>query len=220
MNMSSNIHIERMSADQNLSVSELLLDGFREKFQLKAGVYNTQYPFLLSQIIALDEQSGTSERIVALQGNTVIGSLSWLLPRHSGNGQRDHLARELLPIWKGIRQIGWFKGLQFALRIACLSHRPTKGEMYIADVAVHENLRGAGVGRMMLEWVMREAASKPGIEYMSLHVSSSNIRAKHLYERLGFRTLETQRSTFMGWLLGQQEWNYMIREVRDKKKGM
>ncbi|WP_307213445.1 GNAT family N-acetyltransferase [Paenibacillus tundrae] len=143
MSKFSDICIERMNEDQYMAVSELLLEGFRDKF-------------------------------------------------HFGTRGKD---------------------TQFAVRIACLSYRPAKGEMYIADVAVHENLRGAGVGRMMLEWVMREAASKPGIKYMSLHVSSNNIRAKHWYERLGFRTLETQRSTLMGWLLGQQEWNYMIREV-------
>jgi len=64
----------------------------------------------------------------------------------------------------------------------------------------------------MLAWALREAFTRPGVRYARLHVSGSNLGAKRLYERMGFRTLEVQGSSFMTWLFDEREWNYMIHE--------
>ncbi|NOU68783.1 GNAT family N-acetyltransferase [Paenibacillus sp. LMG 31461] len=206
------IHMERMKEEHRASVSQLLLQGFCNKIQFGTGLNNAQLQLLLERLLVLDEQRGEGQRIVAMQEESVIGSLSLQFRAHSGIPRPSTTVMDLLPLWKGIQGVGWGKTLGFAVRLACLSHRPARGEMYIADVSVHERFRGSGVGKTMLEWVLREAVTRPGIRYASLYVSGSNVGAKRLYERMGFRTLEVQRSTFMGWLFGEQEWNYMIHE--------
>ncbi|MFS0868721.1 GNAT family N-acetyltransferase [Paenibacillus xylanilyticus] len=206
------IHMERMKEEHKVSVSELLQQGFCSKFQFGTGLNNAQLQWLLERFLVLDEQRGEGERIVAIQGGSVIGSLSLQFQVRSGEPRPSTTAMDLLRLWEGIQEVGWGKALGFAVRLACLRHRPVSGELYIADVSVHERFRGAGVGRMMLDWGLGEAASRPEIRYASLHVSGSNVGAKRLYERMGFCTKDVQRSQFMAWLFGEQEWNYMIHE--------
>ncbi|WP_347380436.1 GNAT family N-acetyltransferase [Paenibacillus pabuli] len=204
------VHMERMKEEHKASVSQLLFQGFSSK--LGTGLKDAQLLLLLEWFLMLDEQRGNGQRIVALQESSVIGSLSLQFQSWSGEKRPSGTVTDLLPLWKGIQRAGWGKALGCAVRLACLSHRPARGEMYIADVSVHQHFRGSGVGQSLLEWALREAMTRPEIRYTSLHVSGSNVRAKRLYERMGFRTLEVQRSLFMTWLLGEQEWNYMIYE--------
>jgi len=212
MNIRPAIQVERMKEEHKVAVSELLLQGFCSKLQFGTGLNNAQLQWLLERFLVLDKQRGKGQRMVAVQEGSVIGSLTLQFQSRSGEPRRSTTVMDLLSIWKGIREVGWRKTLGFAVRLACLSHRPVCGELYIADVSVHEKFRGSGVGKTMLEWVLREAASRPGIRYVSLHVSGNNVGAKRLYDMMGFRTLKAQRSTIMKWLFGEQEWNYMIQE--------
>ncbi|MGD0031628.1 N-acetyltransferase [Paenibacillus illinoisensis] len=202
------VQMERMKEGQQASVSQLLFQGFCSKFG--ANLNNAQMMMLFETCLSLDEQQGRSERIVAMKGDAILGSLCLQFKARSGELRSSTTLTDLLPLWKGIQDVGWRKALGFALRLACLSHRPVRGEMYIADITVHEGFRGTGVGRAMLEWALREAVARPGVRYVSLHVSGSNLGAKRLYERMGFRTLEVQRSSFMMWLFDDPDWNYMI----------
>jgi ribosomal protein S18 acetylase RimI-like enzyme len=60
----------------------------------------------------------------------------------------------------------------------------TKDEIRLIDIAVMPAHRGAGIGQALLRGLLREADAlgKPVV----LHVEHLN-RARHLYERLGFR---------------------------------
>ncbi|MCM3203630.1 GNAT family N-acetyltransferase [Paenibacillus illinoisensis] len=204
------VQMERMKEEHQASVSQLLFQGFCSKFG--ANLNNAQTMMLFETCLALDEQQGKSERFVAMKKDAALGSLGLQLKARSGELRSSITVTELLPLWKGIQDVGWRRALGFVLRLACLSHRPVRGEMYIADLTVHERFRGTGVGRAMLEWTLREASTRPGVRYASLHVSGSNLGAKRLYERMGFRTLEVQRSSLMTWLFDEPEWNYMIHE--------
>lgn len=54
------------------------------------------------------------------------------------------------------------------------------------SIIVKEELRGKGVGKALLEHVMRYAKERFHIEILHLEVYDGN-PARHLYERLGFR---------------------------------
>nr|WP_233682218.1 ribosomal protein S18-alanine N-acetyltransferase [Macrococcus caseolyticus] len=54
----------------------------------------------------------------------------------------------------------------------------------ITTVAIDESLRGKGYGKLLLEYVMNYA--KMTCEMMSLEVREENLRARRLYESLGF----------------------------------
>jgi RimJ/RimL family protein N-acetyltransferase len=56
----------------------------------------------------------------------------------------------------------------------------------IRSVYLSRQYRNKGVGRTLLEEVIRQAQSQPGLEQISLGVSAVNVAAKRLYESLGF----------------------------------
>ena len=57
---------------------------------------------------------------------------------------------------------------------------------HIWGVYIDPKHRGQGVGQALLKELLRLARSVPGIEQVSLAVSSDNIPARRLYEALGF----------------------------------
>lgn len=63
-------------------------------------------------------------------------------------------------------------------------------EGHILDIAVHRDFRGRGVGRLLVERVLRECR-EGGAEVVTLEVRPSNEAAIALYRRLGF--VETGR---------------------------
>ena len=58
-------------------------------------------------------------------------------------------------------------------------------EGHITNIAVREDLRGRGLGRMLTEGLVQYAANL-GVIYMTLEVRRSNITAQNLYKSLGF----------------------------------
>jgi [ribosomal protein S18]-alanine N-acetyltransferase len=63
-------------------------------------------------------------------------------------------------------------------------------EGHILNVAVHRDFRGRGVGRLLVERVLRDCRAG-GADYISLEVRPSNAAALALYRLLGF--VETGR---------------------------
>jgi ribosomal-protein-alanine N-acetyltransferase len=55
----------------------------------------------------------------------------------------------------------------------------------LADIGVAGDVQNRGIGREMLEWMLRKA-DQEGCENMSLEVRVSNEPAIHLYEKFGF----------------------------------
>lgn len=58
-------------------------------------------------------------------------------------------------------------------------------EAYVANIAVHPDYRGQGLGRAVICALIEEAA-KRGMSTISLEVRESNVPAIRLYEQLGF----------------------------------
>lgn len=61
---------------------------------------------------------------------------------------------------------------------------------YIASVAVDPAFRGRGLGRLLMETVMRRLVGA-GVAAIGLHVREDNLAAIRLYESLGFVALES-----------------------------
>jgi RimJ/RimL family protein N-acetyltransferase len=71
----------------------------------------------------------------------------------------------------------------FRRREAKTSHRG-----HIWGVYIGAKYRGRGVGQALLAELLRLARLLPGIEQVTLAVSSDNVPARRLYESLGFRS--------------------------------
>ncbi len=63
---------------------------------------------------------------------------------------------------------------------------PKENEICIAHLGISPNHQGKGLGRQLIDFLMREATPDSKHSFI-LDVSEENPRAKALYERLGFR---------------------------------
>ena len=64
-----------------------------------------------------------------------------------------------------------------------------KRECYLAELYVVPDLRGQGLGRALMEAALEEARRR-GADYMHLGTSETDVAARALYERFGFRNRE------------------------------
>ncbi len=62
-------------------------------------------------------------------------------------------------------------------------------------IAIHRDYWNMGIGSAMLEEMIREA-EKHGIEIMELEFIEGNDRARHLYEKFGFRVIAEKPNAF------------------------
>jgi putative acetyltransferase len=72
------------------------------------------------------------------------------------------------------------------------------GSFELAKMAVAEQERGRGVGRQILEYVVREMRSQ-GARRLYLETNSSLGNAIHLYEEAGFRRIDPAKLTPSGY---------------------
>jgi len=74
------------------------------------------------------------------------------------------------------------------------------GHLRIAAIAVDEKARGKGLGSLILESIFAKA-HREGFKAVRLEVVDTNLRAKKLYESLGFGVIETHAyPVSSGWL--------------------
>ncbi|GAA0358285.1 hypothetical protein GCM10008932_08730 [Alkalibacterium iburiense] len=76
---------------------------------------------------------------------------------------------------------------QFAKESLETSRKPHQDELYIGFLAVKESWRGNRIGHQLMENILRMSKERKGISTVSLYVLKTNDRAKHLYEKFGFK---------------------------------
>ncbi len=71
----------------------------------------------------------------------------------------------------------------------------TENGLHLANVAVREDRRGRGIGRALVENAIAEAR-RLRAGRITLEVRESNLKARKLYEELGFRAVEIKRGYY------------------------
>lgn len=69
-------------------------------------------------------------------------------------------------------------------------------EAHITNLAVRHDLRNKKIGSLLMKEMMRRAAQN-GVKKMTLEVRPSNLAARHLYEKLGFKQFGLRRCYYM-----------------------
>jgi ribosomal protein S18 acetylase RimI-like enzyme len=89
--------------------------------------------------------------------------------------------------------------------------REVDNDRFLIDgLCVAQNARGKGVGTALIESVAVRAASL-GYRELRLDVIDTNLRARALYERLGFRALRTEPIGMLRHLFGFEACTTMVR---------
>lgn len=208
--------IEPMEARYNREVSNLIVDGFTGKFGRLSGLAHNELALFFEKLLDGFPQETAGQRMVALQEGMVIGTLSikWKPGAGSSSGSGNTAPRSpaKLPLIEEINRFGKWKVFKLATALYLLDHTPQAGECYIADLSVHPQHRGKGVGKLLLEWAQQYARCQPLLTFLSLHVSGNNEGAKRLYEQQDFRTYEKEHSLLSYILFHEWKWDYMIQK--------
>jgi ribosomal protein S18 acetylase RimI-like enzyme len=92
-------------------------------------------------------------------------------------------------------------------------HLKARHKGRIWGLYVRANYRGQGIGRALFSGLLQKIRTLPGLEQVSLTVSSRQAVAKTLYHSLGFETFGLERAAFK---IGEQYFDeeYMVLRLR------
>ncbi len=154
----------------HLSAATLIYDSFTQKFRYILGPRKKAIPFIVSQ---LQGEFG----LAAIRNDELVGlagaktSTGELLNLRYGPWVRFYHVRVIRSIFVGT--ILWFE-------------RRSVGGLTLSNLSVKESAQGQGIGsRLIQEFI--QFGREQGYRVIKLEVINSNIRAKSLYERFGFR---------------------------------
>jgi ribosomal protein S18 acetylase RimI-like enzyme len=154
-----------------LPVAALIYDTFFKKFQYTLGPRHKAITFIAN---SLQPHFG----LVALRDGEFVG----IAAAKTAKG-------ELLQIRFGpwIRTYHFRAILSFLVGFPFWYEKRIPGELTLANLCVRKSARERGIGTQMIQEFMRFGTVR-GYQTLKLEVINSNVRAKLLYERLGFKT--------------------------------
>ena len=87
------------------------------------------------------------------------------------------------------------------------------GEAHILNVCIRQDLRGGGVGRRLMDFLL-ERARAAQMQDVFLEVRPSNPTAIRLYERLGFARVGVRKAYYQAVGGREDAWVYKLRLTR------
>ncbi len=128
--------------------------------------------------------AGCRNHHVATLDGRVVGTGAFY-----GTDEHPQLAREALAqSSRHYGMIGAVRIVRQSLPVSNMMPPPPTDALYVANLAVATDCRGAGIGGQLLEFAAALAQDR-GKQALELDVSVRNPRAQALYERAGFRVL-------------------------------
>jgi ribosomal protein S18 acetylase RimI-like enzyme len=119
--------------------------------------------------------------LTAFKGDRLVGIL----------GIHDARGTFLAPDYTTMRRhYGTVMGMTRLMLLMLLDHTPPPEDLYLDGLAVAEPFRGRGIGTALLAAFERHAREN-GCKTVSLEVVDANLRARRLYERLGYAGVAT-----------------------------
>lgn len=166
-------------------VAELYWDAFGRKLGPALNPADKAVSFIAAHL-------NTDRAVCALLDGQLVGLAGY---QHGGRALTGGSARAVL------RAYGHLRGLHRLLLLALFERHPAPGQLVMDGIAVDPDMRGHGVGSLLIEEVAAVAAEQDCRE-IRLDVIDTNPRARALYERLGFTAVRTEHTPCLRGLLG------------------
>ncbi|MEU9979747.1 GNAT family N-acetyltransferase [Streptomyces sp. NPDC050856] len=166
-------------------VAELYWEAFGRKLGPALNPPDKAVPFIAAHLNA-------DRAVYALLDGQLVGLAGYQL---GGRALTGGSASSVL------RAYGHLRGLHRLLLLALFERHPAPGQLAMDGIAVDPDVRGRGIGSLLIEEVAVVAAEQ-GCREIRLDVVDTNPRARALYERRGFTAGRTERTPFLRGLLG------------------
>ncbi|MEU0988264.1 GNAT family N-acetyltransferase [Streptomyces sp. NPDC005953] len=166
-------------------VAELYWEAFGRKLGPALNPSDKAVPFIAAHL-------NTDRAVCALLDGRLVGLAGY---QHGGRALTGGSARAVL------RAYGHLRGLHRLLLLALFERHPAPGQLVMDGIAVDPDMRGRGIGSLLIEEVAAIAAEQDCRE-IRLDVIDVNPRARALYERRGFTAVRTEHTPYLRGLLG------------------
>ncbi|MFJ9978366.1 GNAT family N-acetyltransferase [Streptomyces cyaneofuscatus] len=180
--------------------AELYWDAFGRKLGPALNPPGKAVPFIAAHLNA-------DRAVCALLDGQLVGLAGY---QHDGRGLTGGSACAVL------RAYGHLRGLHRLVLLSLLERHPAPGQLAIDGIAVDPNMRGRGIGTLLIEGAAAVAAEQNCRE-IRLDVVDTNPRARALYERRGFKAVRTKRTSYLRGILGFGAVTTMHRPVGTKE---
>ena len=202
----TSVEIREARQDDAPALAQLYVDAFGSKLAWAFGRYVDRMADVVADLLREDQMRLSETLVAEVEGH--VAGMAVL--------QRNHTHR---PRWRTVWQLtrrhvrGWRLLTTTFIMSAMCSNLCTPTRSYLESLAVDARYRGHGIGTQLLERCFDESI-RAGKREISLHVVDTNPRAKQLYERMGFRTVRTER---FGWFasrwMGFSAQYFMVRPL-------
>ena len=134
---------------------------------------------------------GYRNHVVAEVNDSLVG-----IGAFYNTNEFDRLSLEMG--WQIFRFYGVFKSwgvLKRSGRLGTLTPYPEKNALFFQNIAVAAEMQGMGIGKALIHYGI-ETARRQNLKLCLLDVVITNTRASALYEKFGFRIVETRKFPF------------------------
>ena len=177
--------------------ARIIYDAFEHKFRYILGPRDKAIDFIAARL-------NDKFALVALKDGKIIG----IAGARSTEGELVDI--KLIP-WLRTYHVRTLRSLIVALPF--FLERKQKGVIELSNLSVTVEARGHGVGSRLVKEFISYAQSK-GFHLVLLEVVDENVRAKALYERLGFKTVKHEKVprpwSFLLGFTGASQMTYLL----------
>ncbi|HMK54061.1 MAG TPA: GNAT family N-acetyltransferase [Methanobacteriaceae archaeon] len=176
-------------------VAELIYETDQSIFNFFYGNKATAAKYLEKLVRVGGNNLGYEHINVATNDDEVMGILlySW--------GEGHHKLGELKVLFRNLDFLDAVRFLIIDLKDNLILSHLQKGDFYLAGVAVDEEVRGKGIGGLILEEAIKMARERE-CKRVVLDVALDNPGAKRLYERIGFEVFNKKSFPWFGKRIG------------------
>jgi len=114
---------------------------------------------------------------------------------------------------------GTISAMYRTLLLALLNSKVAPGDLYLDGIAVAPSHQGQGIGTALIH-AFEGRARDNGFATVSLEVIDTNLRAKALYTRLGYREVATHSMGPFSRLFGFRTTSRMVKPVGEVDQGL
>ena len=173
-------------------------------------LYYEAFQSKFSKLITLEEGLkilpsllNSEQSIYAVQGDQLVGFAG------IQHGRQKLFKSSLRPF---IKHLGIIRGLFVAFVLSLFERPHTDDELLMDGICVDKEMRGQGIGSLLLEAIY-DFAKENDYKTIRLDVVDTNPKARKLYEKIGFEAQETERYPLTKKMMGFSASTRMVKRI-------
>lgn len=176
------MRIEKMKPEEIEEVSRITAQAFVSKFSGKIGLSQEELGIIIANVWFKEADNLGLNVWTVKHNDTIVGAYGL------SEKTRTRITLSMLGKLTGIiRHLGLVRFFLFLKVLLETNHKLATDELYIDFVTVKERNRNQNIGHFIMQSIGAYAEEKEGIGTVSLFVLKDNNRARHLYEKFGFK---------------------------------